>query len=203
MPASLLIYNRNQIGEPLPGTYLFGEIVEVERFGFDWGPRREEYFAIFDITDKKVAEVKRYEDNYNRLIDMTVIEGPGPGGGRTINVRNNAVNTSGTLGNWTAENTQNIIDEWTLRYPQSELATVQIFTNKNPDDVWQCQGKFIAGQYEEFEQTIIGFGLGDTVKRRVWQVTPAGMDLINEQPNAHWSGTASQFSQIVQDARET
>jgi len=202
MAASLLIFNIEQ-ADLSPGTYLYGEIVEVQDFGFDWGTRRLDYFAIFDITDKTPAEVSNYMDEYNRLIDMQVIAGPNPEGLRRINVRNNLVSTSGTYGGWDAINTSNIITEWTSLYPESGLKTIEIFTDKNPNDVWQCEGVFGQGQYEQFEAVVIDKGLGSLVKRRRWAVTESGMSQINGQPDAHWSGTAQQFSQIVQDSVAT
>ena len=200
MPATLLIKDIDNIGDG-GGVWKSGNIVEVKPDDFDFGSAAANYFVFFTITDKTFEEVEFYSDPYNRLIDMNVIAGPDPQGFMRINVRNNLVNASQTLGEWTELNTSEIIAEWNSQYPITNLVTVPPIT----PDIWTCEGTFPLGSKlaAEFESTIINAGLADLVLRTRWTVSPAGMDNIRATPNNHQTGTAQQFSQIVGDRVQT
>ena len=129
---------------------------------------------------------------------MNVVAGPDPQGFRRIDVKNNLVNQSGTLGEWTAQNTGDIITEWNTRYPTTNLVTVQIYTADAPNDVWQCEGTFTTGQAQEFEEVIIEKGLADMLKRKRWYITSAGMTNIRNAGGSQ-SGTAAQLGPILRD----
>ena len=142
MPALLLI---KALDSPVPhsgGRWLRGEIVAVVETTLTLGSGELDTntFFRFTVTDKSVAEMNQYLQQWNRLISMNVISG-GPGDyTRTINVRNDLVNQSGTLGEWTVTNTDAIRTEWNALYPTCNLVTDSIFTNTAPNDVWQCTG---------------------------------------------------------------
>ena len=200
MPATLLITESDRPVPPSAGRWLEGEIVTVQESTHVWGSGELDTnkFLRFTVTDKTPAEMNAYLQQWNRLIDMNVISG-GPGDDtRTINVRNNRVNQSGTLGSWDGTNTGNIITEWNTLYPTCGLATDSIFTDAAPNDVWQCTGFFTVGQAAEFETTIIEKGLADLLKRKIWYITSAGMTNIRNAGGSQ-SGTAAQLAPILRD----
>ena len=203
MPALLLIKKLDSPVPAAPGKWLRGEVVAVFETTAPRGSGEEVAagsFVHFEVTDKTVAEMEQYLATYNRLIDMTVIAGPDPQGFRRINVRNNNTNASGTIGGWTTETTDNIIDEWNARYPTCNLTTVAIITGTNPGDTWQCEGTFTTGQAQEFEEVVIEQGLSVMDKRKIWYITEAGMQNI-EAAGGSQSGTAQQLGGILRDAR--
>jgi hypothetical protein len=200
MPATLLIKRLDSPVPQAPGRWLRGEVVEVfdSTATLGSGELDTNVFYRFTVTDKTVAEMEQYLQTWNRLIDMTVIAGPDPQGLRRINVRNNLVNQSGTLGEWTVANTDEIITEWNTRYPTTNLITIQIFANTAPNDTWQCEGTFTTGQAQEFEEVVIERGLSDMLKRKRWYITEAGMVNIGNAGGVQ-SGTASQLGPILRD----
>ena len=200
MPALLLI---KALDSPVPqsgGRWLRGEIVTVFETTATLGSGELDtnVFFRFTVTNRTVAEMNQYLQTWNRLISMNVISG-GPGDDtRVINVRNDLVNQSGTLGEWNAFNTQLIADEWNLRYPTAGLVIDSIFSNTAPNDTFQCTGFFTVGQAIEFEQTVIEKGLGDLLKRKVWYITEAGMVNIGNAGGVQ-SGTSAQLNPILRD----
>jgi hypothetical protein len=195
MPATCLIIESDRNVPQSGGRWLEGEIVTVREATHIWGDGEADTnkFLRYTVTDKTVSEMRAYLQSWNRLIDMSVISG-GPGDGlRTINVRNNLVNQSGTLGQWTVANTDAIILEWNTRYPATNLVTNSISTNNAPNDVWQCEGTFTTGQAEEFEEVIISKGLSDMLKRKRWYVPPGVMASIRNAGGSQ-SGTAAQLN---------
>ena len=200
MPATLLITESDRPVPPSAGRWLEGEIVTVQEDTHTWGSGELDtnVFLRFTVTDKSVAEMEQYLQGWNRLIAMNVVAGPDPQGFRRIDVKNNLVNQSGTLGEWDATNTGNIITEWNTRYPTTNLVTVQIYTATAPNDVWQCEGTFTTGQAAEFEDTIIQKGLEDQLKRKIWYITSAGMTNIRNAGGSQ-SGTAAQLAPILRD----
>ena len=200
MPATLLI---KAFDSPVPqsgGRWLRGEVVTVQEATHVWGSGELDIgkFYRFTVTDKTVAEMEQYLQSWNRLIAMNVVVGPDPQGFRRIDVKNNLVNQSGTLGSWDGTNTQLIIDEWNTLYPTTNLVTVQIYTADAPNDVWQCEGTFTTGQAQEFEEVVIEKGLQDLLKRKVWYITSAGMLNIGAAGGSQ-SGDSSQLSGILRD----
>lgn len=201
MPALLLI---KALDSPVPqssGRWLRGEIVAVFETTATLGSGELDTntFFRFTVTDKTVAEMNQYLQQWNRLISMNVVVGPDPQTGfRRIDVKNNLVNQSGTLGSWDGTNTQLIIDEWNTLYPTTNLVTVQIYTADAPNDVWQCEGTFTTGQAQEFEEVVIEKGLADLLKRKVWYITEAGMVNIGNAGGVQ-SGTSAQLNPILRD----
>jgi len=200
MPATLLITESDRPVPQSAGRWLEGEIVATRENDTTWGSGELDtnVFLRYTVTDKTVSEMNQYLQQWNRLIDMNVISG-GPGDGpRTINVRNNLVNQSGTLGEWTVTNTDAIILEWNTLYPTANLVTDSIFTNTAPNDTWQCTGTFTVGQAQEFETTVIEKGLADMLKRKRWYITSAGMTNIRNAGGSQ-SGTSAQLNPILRD----
>jgi hypothetical protein len=198
MPATILITSSDRPVPPGAGRWLRGEILLVNDVPYTTGGEADlSKFVQFVITDKTPAQVdQKFFGIWNKLIDMNVIAGPDPQGLRRINVRNNGTNVSETIGGWTVEGTDQIINTWNSRYPTAGLYTVSF-----PQyDTWQCEGTFTTGQAAEFEATIIEQGLQEMDKRRVWYVTPAGMANIDSAGGLQ-SGTAAQLGGIVQDGR--
>ena len=201
MPAKLIIKRSDSPVPQSPGRWLQGEIVAAVEDTAVLGSGEEVSgggFFHFIVTDRTVAEMQQYLESYNRLISMAVIAGPDPQGFRRINVRNDRCNASGTVGNWTTAQADEIIEEWNTRYPTTNLVTVAIITGTNPDDTWQCEGTFTAGQAIEFEEVVVERGLGYMDKRRVWYITPAGMANIDAAGGSQ-SGTSSQLGPILRD----
>ena len=201
MPAKLIIKKLDSPVPQSPGRWLSGEIVANVEDTAVLGSGEEVSggsFVHFIVTDRTVAEMQQYLESYNRLISMDVIAGPDPQGFRRINVRNDRCNASGTVGNWTTEQADDIILEWNTRYPTTNLTTVAIITGTNPDDTWQCEGTFTTGQAQEFEEVVVEKGLQVLDKRRVWYITPAGMDNIDAAGGSQ-SGTSAQLSGILRD----
>jgi hypothetical protein len=200
MPATLLITESDRPVPPSAGRWLEGEICTIQESTHTWGSGELDLnkFLRFTVTDKTPAEMNAYLQQWNRLIDMSVISG-GPGDDdRTINVRNNRVNQSGDMGEWTVSNTEAIRDEWNLLYPTCNLVIDSIFTDAAPNDVFQCTGFFTVGQAVEFEATIIEKGLADLLKRKIWYITSAGMTNIRNAGGSQ-SGTAAQLNPILRD----
>jgi len=200
MPATLLI---KTLDSPVPqsaGRWLRGEVVAVFETTATLGSGELDtnIFYRFTVTDRTVAEMEQYIQQWNRLIDMNVIVGPDPQGFRRINVRNNLVNQSGTLGEWTVTNTDAIITEWNTLYPTTNLVTVTILTNTAPNDTWQCEGTFTTGQAQEFEEVVIEKGQSDLLKRKIWYITEAGMVNIGNAGGVQ-SGTSAQLNPILRD----
>ena len=201
MPAKLIIKKLDSPVPQSPGRWLSGEIVANVEVDAPLGSGEEVSggsFFHYIVTNRTVAEMEQYLQTYNRLISMAVINGPDPQGFRRINVRNDRCNVSGTVGNWTTEQADKIILEWNTRYPTTNLVTVAIITGTNPDDTWQCEGTFTSGQAVEFEEVVIEQGLSFMDKRKVWYITPAGMDSI-EQTGGSQTGTSAQLSPILRD----
>ena len=200
MAATVLIKTLDSSVPQSAGRWLRGEVVAVQESTHPWasGELDTNAFYRFTVTDKTVAEMEQYLQTWNKLIDMNVIAGPDPQGFRRINVRNNLVNQSGTLGEWTVTNTDLIIAEWNALYPTTNLVTVTILTNTAPNDTWQCEGTFTTGQAEEFEEVVIEKGLADMLKRKRWYITEAGMVNIGNAGGSQ-SGTASQLGPILRD----
>ena len=200
MPATLLITESDRPVPQAAGRWLEGEICTVQDASVTWGSGELDtnVFLRFTVTDKTVAEMEQYLQTWNRLIAMNVVAGPDPQGFRRIDVKNNLVNASGTLGEWTAQNTGDIITEWNTRYPTTNLVTVQIYTADAPNDVWQCEGTFTTGQAAEFEEVVIEKGLSDMLKRKRWYITSAGMTNIRNAGGSQ-SGTSAQLNPILRD----
>ena len=150
-------------------------------------------FLHFNITDRSVLDMQGFNQKWNRVIDMTVTQGPNPAGNRRIDVRNNLVNASGTRGQWTTEITDNIIAEWNARHPLAGL-----FTHGFTADIWDCEGVFTVGEAQEFERVVVEFGVLDQVKRNRWVITPAGMANIISAGGT-LTGTGLQFAGILHD----
>ena len=204
MPALLIIKKLDSNVPQAPGRWLRGEIVTVFETTAPRGSGEEPEagaFVHYTVTDKTVAEMNTYLETYNRLIDMQVINGPDPQGFRRINVRNNNTNNSGTIGGWTTEVTDDIIADWNGKYPTCNLTTVAIITGTNPGDTWQCEGTFTTGQAQEFEEVVIDEGLSTMDKRKIWYITEAGMQQIEAQTRSSGSGSSSELSAILRDAR--
>ena len=200
MPATLLI---KAFDSPVPqsaGRWLRGEIVVTRENDTTWGSGELDtnVFYRFNVTNRTVQEMEQYLQQWNRIISMNVIAGPDPQGLRTINVRNDLVNQSGTLGEWTVTNTDAIITEWNTLYPTTNLVTDQIFTNTAPNDTWQCTGTFTTGQAQEFEEVVIEKGVSDLLKRKRWYITEAGMVNIGNAGGVQ-SGTSAQLNPILRD----
>jgi hypothetical protein len=198
VPATILITSADRPVPQSAGRWLSGEILFVTDVPYTTGGEADlSKFVQFTITDKTPAEVdQKFFGIWNRLIDMNVIAGPDPQGLRRINVRNNNTNVSNTIGGWTVQQTDAIIDQWNALYPTTNLITIGF-----PQyDTWTCEGTFTTGQAHEFEDTIIETGLQDMDKRRVWYVTPAGMANIDSAGGLQ-SGTAAQLGGITQDGR--
>jgi hypothetical protein len=134
-----------------------------------------------------------YLQKWNRLISMSVFNGPDPAGRRDIHVRNDRVNASQTIGAWDENTTNAIIEEWNYRYPTCGLRTLAITA-----DVWDCSGYFTTGQAAEFEEVVIERGLADLLKRTIWYITEAGMQNIEAAGGAQ-EGTAQQLGGILRD----
>ena len=200
MPCTLLITESDRPVPPSAGRWLEGEICTIQESTHAWGSSELDLnkFLRFTVTNKTPAEMESYLQHWNRLISMNVISG-GPGDDtRTINVRNNRVNQSGTLGEWTVSNTEAIRDEWNLLYPTCNLVIDSIFTNTAPNDTFQCTGFFTVGQAAEFETTIIAEGAGALLKQKIWYITSVGMTNIRNAGGSQ-SGTASQLNPILRD----
>jgi hypothetical protein len=198
MPATILITSTDRNVPQSAGRWLSGEILLVNDVPYTTGGEADlSKFFQFTITDKTPAQVdQKFFGIWNRLIDMNVIAGPDPQGLRRINVRNNNTNVSNTIGGWTVQQTDAIIDQWNALYPTTNLITIGF-----PQyDTWTCEGTFTTGQAQEFEDTIIEAGLEEMDKRRVWYVTPAGMANIDSAGGLQ-SGTAAQLGGITQDGR--
>jgi hypothetical protein len=198
MPATILITSTDRPVPQSAGRWLSGEILLVNDVPYTIGGEADlSKFFQFTITDKTPAQVdQKFFGIWNRLIDMNVIAGPDPQGLRRINVRNNNTNASDTIGGWTVQQTDAIIDQWNALHPTTNLITIGF-----PQyDTWTCEGTFTTGQAQEFEDTIIEQGLQEMDKRRVWYVTPAGMANIDSAGGLQ-SGTAAQLGGIVQDGR--
>ena len=200
MPATLLITESNRPVPPSAARWLEGEIVVVRENDTTWGSGELDTnkFLRFTVTDKTVAEMDQYLQTWNRLIAMNVVAGPDPQGFRRIDVKNNLVNQTGTLGEWDTANTDAIITEWNTLYPTTNLVTDQIFTNTAPNDTWQCTGTFTTGQAQEFEEVVIEKGVSDLLKRKRWYITEAGMVNIGNAGGVQ-SGTSAQLNPILRD----
>ena len=200
MPAKLLIKTNDNAVPDSPGKWLRGEIVAVveDTATLGSGELNIASFYRFTVTDKSVAEMQSFLDSWNRIIDMNVIQGPDVNGLRRINVRNNLVNVSGDMGEWTVAATDDIIAAWNADHPLANLITIDIHQGTNPDDTWQCEGTFTVGEAADFEATIIEAGLSDLLKRRIWYITEAGMVNIAGAGGSQ-SGTAAQFNGIIRD----
>ncbi len=196
MTAMLMIkVNTNSVPDA-PGRWLRGEIVTVleDTHILGSGESNTNNFFRFTVTDKTVAEMQEFIASWNRLIDMNVFQGPDGNGLRSIRVRNNLVNASGDMGEWTVANTDAINLEWNTQHPSAGLITLDI---PSPD-VWECEGTFTTGEAQEFEDTIIQAGLSDLLKRRIWYITEAGMVNIDAAGGVQ-SGTASQLAPVLRD----
>ncbi len=196
MSAMLMIkVNTNSVPDA-PGRWERGEIVTVleDTHVLGSGELNLANFFRFTVTDKTVAEMQEFIASWNRLIDMNVFQGPDGNGLRSIRVRNNLVNASGDMGEWTVTNTDAINLEWNTQHPSAGLITLDI---PSPD-VWECEGTFTTGEAQEFEDTIIQAGLSDLLKRRIWYITEAGMVNIDAAGGVQ-SGTASQLAPVLRD----
>jgi hypothetical protein len=111
-------------------------------------------------------------------------------------VRNNNCNASGTIGAWTPEGTDAVIEEWNTKYPTCNLTTVG-FPQPN---TWTCEGTFTTGQAQEFNDTIVAFGLTVMDTRRIWYVIPAAMSNIIAAGGSQ-TGTFAQLQPNLRDAR--
>ena len=200
MPATLLITESDRPVPPSGGRWLEGEICVVAESTMQWGSGELDTnkFLRFTVTDRTVAEMNQYLQTWNRLIAMNVVAGPDPQGFRRIDVKNNLVNQTGTLGEWDVTNTNAIITEWNTRYPTTNLVTVQIYTADAPNDVWQCEGTFTTGQAAEFEEVVIEKGQSELLKRKIWYITEAGMVNIGNAGGVQ-SGTSAQLNPILRD----
>ena len=200
MPAKLLIKTNDNAVPDSAGKWLRGEIVSVleEAAPLGSGELDIARFFRFTITDKTVDEVRFYVDDWNRLIDMNVIQGPDVNGLRRINVRNNLVNASGDMGEWTVAATDDIIAAWNADHPLANLITIDIHQGTNPGDTWQCEGTFTTGEAQEFNDTNIEAGFQDLLKNRIWYITEAGMVNIASSGGVQ-SGTSAQLGTIVRD----
>ena len=154
-------------------------------------------FVHYEVTDKTVAEMDAYMGQYNKAIDMNVINGTPPGLLR-IRVRNNNTNASGTIGGWTTTGTDAVISEWNSLYPTSNLTTISIIDGTNPGDTWVCEGVFSVAQGQEFEALIIENGLDAMDYRKIWYVPNNVMSNIISNGGTQ-AGTASQLQ--MRDAR--
>ena len=204
MPALLIIKKLDSPVPAAPGKWLRGEIVAVFETTAPRGSGEEPEagaFVHYTVTDKTVAEMNTYLQTYNRLIDMQVINGPDPQGFRRINVRNNNTNNSVTVGGWTTEGADRIIAEWNGGYPTTNLTTVGFITGTNPGDTWQCEGTFTTGQAQEFEEVVIDEGLQTMDKRKIWYINESGMQQIEALARSSGSGSSSELSAILRDAR--
>jgi len=196
MTAMLMIkVNTNSVPDA-PGRWERGEIVTVleDTHILGSGESNTNNFFRFTVTDKTVAEMQEFIASWNRLIDMNVFQGPDGNGLRSIRVRNNLVNASGDMGEWTVTNTDAINLEWNTNHPSAGLITLDI---PSPD-TWECEGTFTTGEAQEFEDTIIRAGLQDLLKRRIWYITEAGMVNIGAAGGVQ-SGTASQLAPVLRD----
>ena len=204
MPALLIIKKLDSSVPQAPGRWLRGELVAVFDPAAPRGSGEEPEagaFVHYTVIDRTVEDMNQYLATYNRLIDMAVVNGPDPQGFRRINVRNNNTNNSGTVGGWTVEGTNRIIDEWNERYPTTNLTTVGIITGTVPNDTWQCEGTFTTGQAQEFEEVVIQEGLDTMDKRKIWYINESGMQQIEALTRSSGSGSSSELSAILRDAR--
>ncbi len=200
MTAMLLIKVNTNAVPDAPGRWERGEIVTVveDTRPLGSGELDTNNFFRFTVTDKTVAEMQSFIDSWNRVIDMNVTQGPDPQGFRRIDVRNNLVNASGTMGEWTVAATDAINAAWNADHPLANLITIDIHQGTNPGDTWTCEGTFTTGEAQDFEDTIIQVGLQDLLKRRIWYITEAGLVLIDGAGGVQ-SGTASQLNSIIRD----
>ena len=195
MPCELLIVESDRNVPQSPGRWLSGEIVVIKDTPVLWGngELNTNSFVRFEVTNKTADEMNAYLQQYNRIYDMTVINGPDPSGFRRIEIENQMVNVSETLGIWTQEVVDNIVDRWNSEYPTANLTDLG-FTNR----VWTCEGTFTSGEADDFERVITEEGFAYMDKRKRWYITPAGMDNIRNA-GGFQSGTSAQLSGIIRD----
>jgi hypothetical protein len=203
VPATILITANDRAAPDGPAKWLRGQILLVNDVPYtDGGEADLNFFVQFTITDKNPSEVDEHLfGEWNRLIDMNVINGPSPTGFRRINVRNNNTNVSETIGDWTVQQTENIIAIWNAGDPSTGRPPADLATVGFPQyGVWTCEGTFTTGQAAEFEATIIAAGFEFRDKQRIFYINEAGM-LNIEGAGGLQSGTAAQLSNAIQDGR--
>jgi hypothetical protein len=201
MPAKLIIKKADSPVPESPGRWKAGRIVCLFETTTLIPPGSGEsvehgMFVHFTVSDRTVAQMAQYLSQYNRAIDMTVIQGPDANGFRRVNVRNNNCNASGTVGAWTVAGTDEVILQWNTKYPTCNLVTVG-FPQPN---TWTCEGTFTIGQAQEFNDTIVEYGLGVMDTRRIWYVSAAAMSNIITAGGSQ-TGTFAQLQTNLRDAR--
>jgi hypothetical protein len=196
VPATILIVTSDRNSEI--EAYRRGQIVEVRDAPYTAGGGADiTKFYQFVISDKTPASVdEKFFQTWDKDISMNTIAGPDPSGFRRIRVRNNNINVSESIGDFTVQGTDYINAEWNQRYPTANLVTVGFPAYGQ----WDCEGTFVSGQALEFEEVIKSQGVDEIDFRRIWYITEAGMLNIDAAGGLQ-TGTANQLSQIVRDGR--
>jgi hypothetical protein len=148
-------------------------------------------FYRYTVTDAEPPALQQYLETYNREQNSVVLAGPTT----QFTFTSLNMNVSETLGEWTVPLTVDLLDRWNTANP-TELLSTDSVTNA----VWTCSGTLSAPSALEFETLVLGWGLSDMLKRKIWYVTPAGMTSIQGQGGIE-SGTLAQLQAILQDAR--
>ena len=151
-----------------------------DRNWYNYGPKEAvaNNRVIVRISDKDKEDLIQYTETFNKKIDMNTINGPDGDGVRRIKI--DVVNLSNDERNgFTQEGVDNILLAWNEANPYpsppnpENWALVQIGATTPGAIV--LQGRFLPGQYEEFEEIIITQGLADTVNYGKWYLSSDGI----------------------------
>jgi hypothetical protein len=192
MPATILITSTDRPVPPSPGRWLRGEGVVVNNVLYVTGGEADiNKFYQYEVTDAVEADLIPYLETWNRDQNSVVLAGPTT----QFTFTSLNINVSETIGQWTVPITVDLLDQWNTDNPTELVATDSV---TNP--VWNCSGILSSPAALEFEAFVLDWGLSDMLKRKIWNVTPAGMTSIQGNGGVE-SGTLLQFEAIIEDGR--
>jgi hypothetical protein len=200
MPALLLIKTSDNMVPQSGGRWLRGEIVSVVETtaALGSGELNTMNFLRFELTDKTVLEMQTYLDTYNRDIEYTLINAGPP---RRYEVNNKNASPAG-LGFWTTDATLAIKTSWESTHPAANITTIG-YPNTGVNglgNIWDMSGVFSPGEGAEFQAIVIEEGLRIMDKRRIWYISSAMMQAI-ENNGGFLSGDTAQLEPNLKDAR--
>jgi hypothetical protein len=197
MPAKLLIKANDNNVPQSPGRWLRGETVAVveETATLGSGELNIASFYRYTVTDASVLDMAPYLQTWDMDLSASLIA-PGPGGTDDVQIANANVNFSATIGIWTQELVDEFIDGWNEEHPTAGMISLGFGTiNLNTRATYIVPASIVV--LEEYAQ---GFGQQQMFKRKIWNVSFAGMNGIQGNGGVD-SGTQLQLEAIMEDGR--
>ena len=163
------------------------------------GELNTDIFLRFGLTDKTKEEMQSYLDTYNRDIEYTLINANG--NLRRYEVNNKNANSLG-LGHWTTEAVQDIKEAWEDGHTEADITTIG-FPNSGPNglgNIWDMSGVFEVGEGAAFQAAVIEFGISVMDRRKIWYVSSAMMNMI-ENAGGYLEGDTENLGPNLKDRR--